>query len=148
MINARQHTQKLFIYTMLHSVLVGCYNTNPALNEQALIELIKDIKAAELDRKKSDKNMHRALRLTKQLTEKMNGENGLKILLAVKHLFQGLINEGFEIFDETEYGYQLFVELLSLIDPDKKLDFEKKDRKAERIASEWRETLKKEGYFI
>lgn len=148
MINARKHTEKLFIYSMLHSVLTGCYNANPELNERTLIELIKEIKSAELDPEKSNKNMARALRLTKKLAEEMNGENGLKILLAVKHLFQDIINSGFEIFEEGEYGYQLFVELLSLIDPDKELDFEKKDKKAQKIAQQWRETLTKEGYFV
>ena len=149
MINARQHTQALFIYSMLHGVLNGCYKHNPEKNTKSLEDRIREVKTAELDRKKSDKNMIRAMRLTRQLIDDdAVGENGLKIILAVNYLFQGLINDGYEIFQPDEYAYELFVELLGLIDPDKELGFDKKNRKAEVLAAKWRETLTKEGYFL
>ncbi len=147
MINARRHTEKLFIYSLLHLVLTGCYRGEVEVNKGELEANLKLIKSVELDRQKSDKNIARALRLAKKMLDDIEGENGMKIVLSVNYLFQGLINDGFELFEPDEYGYLLFCELLANIDTNE-IGFDKKDRKAQRLAEQWRSLLSSEGYFL
>ena len=101
MINARRHTEKLFIYTVLFNILEGCYADNPEKDKGKLETELLEIKAAERDPKKADKNMIRAIKLAQHLMK--DNENGLKMLLAARHLLQTLIDNGFEPKEIKEY---------------------------------------------
>jgi hypothetical protein len=148
MINAKRHTQAIFVYAFLQNMVACCYKENPQLEKDRLLDELLEVKQAEIDPKKADANYRRALKLVASIISDLEGENSLKIMLATNHLLQAIINNGYEIFQPDEYAYTLFNELLGYIDPATVIDYDKKDRKAKQLATKWLEFLNKEGYFL
>lgn len=146
MINAHRHTEKLVIACMVDVIIRGCVQADDDYIK-ASEDYVKLIRSAEKDPKQANKNLRRALELTRSLTEKHNEESGEKITLAIYLFFEKIIAKGYEILQEGEFGASAVNGILGKVEQDSEY-FDKRYKNADKIANQWLEHVNKEGYFL